>query len=113
MSELEDQQMIRISVMYPNQKGTTFDMAYYCQRHMPMVRELLGEALKQLVVEEGIAGGGTGEPAPYVAVGQLVLDSVQSFQKIFDQHAQQIMGDIPNYTNSEPVIQISEIKLEL
>ena len=105
--------MIRVSVMYPNQKGTTFDMTYYCKHHMPMVRKLLGVALKELVVEEGVAGGGPGGPAPYVAVGQLVLDSVESLQTVFDPHAQQIMGDIPNYTNSQPIIQISEIKLEL
>ena len=105
--------MIRVSVMYPNSKGTTFDMTYYCDRHMPMVRKLLGSALKELVVEEGIAGGGPGMPAPYLAVGQLLFDSVESFQTLFDQYAQQIMGDIPNYTNSQPTIQISEIKLEL
>ena len=30
--------MIRVSVMYPNSAGATFDMAYYTRKHMPMVR---------------------------------------------------------------------------
>ncbi len=30
--------MIKVSVFYPNQEGSKFDMAYYCASHMPMVR---------------------------------------------------------------------------
>jgi hypothetical protein len=36
---------------------------------------------------------------------------VESFQISFGPHAGEIMADIPNYTNAEPVIQISEITL--
>jgi uncharacterized protein (TIGR02118 family) len=44
-------------------------------------------------------------------MGHLYFDSVESFQKSFAPHAERIMGDLPNYTDSQPLIQISEVKL--
>ena len=36
-------------------------------------------------------------------------DSIEAFQAGFGPHAREIMGDIPNYTDQTPVIQISEV----
>ncbi len=103
--------MVKLSVLYPNQVGTKFDMAYYLDHHIPMVRRLLGSALKGVSVEHGICGEEPGSPAPYIATGHLLFDSVQTFQASFAPHAQEIMEDIPKYTNSEPLVQIGEVKL--
>jgi uncharacterized protein (TIGR02118 family) len=103
--------MVKVSVMYPNHEGTRFDMAYYISRHIPMVRQLLGSALKRVSVEQGISGEEPGSPAPYVAMGHLLFDSVGAFRRSFGPHAQAMMNDIPKYTNSEPIVQISEVKL--
>jgi len=103
--------MVKVSVLYPKQPDTKFDMPYYLNFHMKMVQELLAPRLKGVAVEEGISGIQPGSSAPYVAMGHLVFDSVADYQAGFAPHAQTIVGDIPNYTNSQPVIQISEIKL--
>ena len=103
--------MIKVSVMYPNQQGARFDMSYYCTKHIPMVRQLLGPALMNVTVEEGIAGMTPGSPAPYLALGHLCFESVAVFQEVFAPHVAQIVGDIPNYTNSQPTIQISAVKI--
>jgi uncharacterized protein (TIGR02118 family) len=96
--------------MYPNETGGTFDIDYYCNKHMPMVRQKLGAALKNIEVEHGLAGGEPGAPPTYLAFGHLFFDSVESFQAAFGPHAKAIMGDVPNYTNTRPVVQISEVK---
>jgi uncharacterized protein (TIGR02118 family) len=103
--------LIKVSVLYPNTKDCKFDMNYYVTRHMPMVQEKLGAACKSMAVEEGIAGGAPGAPATYIAMGHLYFDSPDSFQTAFTPHAQAIMGDIPNYTDIQPTIQISEVKM--
>ena len=103
--------MIRVSVLYPNYEGHAFDMAYYCDRHIPMVQQLFGSALKAVAVEQGIAGAEPGSPPPFLAVGHLSFESLEAFQTGFAGHAQEILGDIPNYTNSRPTIQISEVRL--
>jgi uncharacterized protein (TIGR02118 family) len=103
--------MIKVSVFYPAGEGSTFDMDYYCNSHMPMVASECGGALRGMSVDAGLAGGAPGQPAPYSAVGHLLFDSVEAFQGAFGPKAGTIMADIPNYTNIAPVIQISEVKL--
>jgi uncharacterized protein (TIGR02118 family) len=103
--------VIKVSVMYPNAAGTKFDMTYYLDHHIPLVRRLLGSALKGVSVERGISGEEPRSAAPYIATGHLLFDSVQTFQSSFAPYAQEITEDIPKYTNSEPLIQIGEVKL--
>ena len=103
--------MIKVSVMYPNSEGATFDTDYYCNTHVPMVGELLGDALKGGAVDAGIAGGGPGEDAPFIAMGHLNFESVEAFQGAFGPNAEQILADLPNFTNTQPQIQISEIRI--
>jgi uncharacterized protein (TIGR02118 family) len=103
--------MVKVSVFYPNTKGHTFNMDYYCDQHISLVRRLLGSALKGSAVEQGLGGATPGSPATYVAMGHLLFDSAEAFQQAFGRHAEAIMGDIPNYTTIEPIIQISEVKL--
>jgi uncharacterized protein (TIGR02118 family) len=102
--------MIKVSVLYPNSADARFDMAYYTSRHMPMVQRLV-TTCKGIAAEKGVAGGTPGSEPTYIAIGHLLFDSVQAFQSGFGPHAKEILGDIPNYTNTQPVIQISEITL--
>jgi uncharacterized protein (TIGR02118 family) len=106
-----EEKLIKVSVLYPNGSGCKFDMNYYLSQHMPMVQQKLGPACRRMAVEEGIAGGAPGAPATYVAMGHLYFDSTDAFQAAFGPHAQAIMADIPNYTNIQPTIQISEVKM--
>jgi uncharacterized protein (TIGR02118 family) len=104
-------EMVVVTVLYPNQAGTKFDMTYYLDHHIPMVRRLFASALKGVTVEHGLWGEQPGSPARYIVICNLLFDSAQSYQASFGPHAQEIMEDIPKYTNSEPVVQIGEVKL--
>src|ERR1019366_3896143 len=103
--------MIKVGVFYPNSEGAKFDMSYYLQKHIPMARQKIGPALKSVAVEQGLAGGTPGAPMTYVAIGHLTFDSVEAFQTAFGANAPAIMGDIPNYTDILPIVQISEVKM--
>jgi len=102
--------MIKVSVLYPNSAGATFDMAYYTSKHLPMVQKKVSSC-KGVAAEQGVGGAEPGSKPTYIAIGHLLFDSVQSFQSGFGPHAPEILADIPNYTNTKPVIQISEITL--
>jgi uncharacterized protein (TIGR02118 family) len=102
--------MVRISVFYATSDGKKFDHDYYVNRHMKLVRERLGSfGLVRTEVDKGMAGGAPGAPAPFVAIGHVYFNSLDGFQKGMGQHGKEIMGDVPNYTNIQPQIQISEI----
>ena len=104
--------MIKVSVMYPNTAGARFDHEYYRNKHMPLVKARMGDACKSYTVDKGLGGGTPGAPATYVGMCHIFCDSVEAFQAGFGPHAQEIMGDIPNYTDLSPMIQISEVVVE-
>jgi uncharacterized protein (TIGR02118 family) len=103
--------VIKVSVLYPNGPGSRFDLDYYCRVHMPMVQRLLGTPLQRIAVEYGLAGAAPGAPPPFLASGHLYFESVEAFQGAFAPHAEAIMADVPRYTNTVPLVQISEVKL--
>ena len=103
--------MIKFSIFYPNKEGKKFDMDYYVDRHIPMVMEKLGGAVKGGTIDQGLAGSEPGSPPIYVAMGHILFDSVEEFQNAMGPHMEAIMADIPNYTDIVPAVQISEVKM--
>ncbi len=104
--------MIKLSVLYPYRAGESFDLAYYCERHMPMVQQKLGGACLGASVEHGISGAGPNSEPTYVAMGHLLFESMESFLESFPTHEAEIMRDVPNYTSVTPIVQISDVKLK-
>jgi uncharacterized protein (TIGR02118 family) len=112
INSFEDFFMIKVSVMYPNTPGAWFDHEYYRDKHMPLVKALVGDACKAYTIDKGLADGSPGAPsapATYIAMCHILCDSVETFQAGFGPHAQEITADIPNYTDQTPVFQISEV----
>lgn len=101
--------MIKVSVLYPNRPGVRFDLGYYCGPHMALVRECLGEACLGVAVDQGLSAATPGTPAPFVAVGHLFFADVEAFQQSFAPHAARLMADLANFTDAEPLVQISHV----
>tara|TARA_R110000764_G_scaffold138581_1_gene226361 strand:+ start:313 stop:627 length:315 start_codon:yes stop_codon:yes gene_type:complete len=101
--------MIKVSVMYPNSKDVKFDKDYYQNKHLPMVSTLVGNALKGLELDLGIAGRNPNELVPYVAIAHLKFDDIASFQAAFGPHAKTFAADVKNYSNVPGELQISEL----
>ncbi|MEW6130668.1 MAG: EthD family reductase [Acidobacteriota bacterium] len=101
--------MIKVSILYPNNEGCKFDLDYYTNTHIPMTEARLSAALRGVTIEKGLSSGAPGSQPTYIAAGHLLFDSVEAFQEAIAPHAQELMADIPNYTNVQPVVQISEI----
>ena len=105
--------MVKISILYPNTDGSRFDMGYYLNTHMPMSIERLGaaEGFIGVTVEEGVSGPEPGSAPAYVAMCDFTFESVDAFMTAFMPHAELLQGDIPNYTDIDPVIQINEVRI--
>ena len=101
--------MIKVSVMYPNQQGARFDHAYYRDKHMPLVQARMGAHCKSYTVDQGVSGREPGAPPTYVAMCHIFCDSVEAYEAGFGPHAAEIRGDLKNYTDLQPVIQISDV----
>ena len=76
-----------------------------------MIDGLLGDAIIGTTVEQGHGGAEPGSKPSYAAMGNLYFESMESFQNSFGPNAEMIMGNVPNYTNAEPIVQISEVMI--
>lgn len=103
--------MITVSSLYPNTESSNFDMDYYCNKHIPMVQEKLGSALKGVTVEAGFKGVEPGSAPAFLSMGHLLFESFENFQTAFGPHANEMRADRANFTNIEPLVLMSNIKI--
>lgn len=101
--------MIKMTIFYPNGEGNIFDMDYYTNKHMPMAAGLLGDSLKAMSIDKGLANGTPDEAVEYVAIGYFYFETMSSFQNAIGANRAEIKADVPNYTNIQPIVQISEV----
>lgn len=102
--------LFKVAILYPGGEGKFFDMAYYEKTHMPLVAAYLGKNLKYYEIDRGVSGRSPEEQAPYVAVGYFYVYDLGAYHQAIAQNREPIVGDIKNYTNILPTVQISEIK---
>jgi uncharacterized protein (TIGR02118 family) len=102
--------MFKVAILYPNGEDKTFDMDYYEKKHMPMVAGFLGKNLKFYEIDKGIAGRTPNDKVPFVAIGYFYISDVAEYNKAIAQNRDAVVSDFKNYTNIQPVVQISEIK---
>lgn len=67
--------------------------------------------LTATTVDKGTAALAPETPPTYVCVASLQFESFDRLQQGLAQHGPEIMGDIPQYTDVQPVIQVSEVLL--
>jgi len=99
------------SILYPNHPDSRFDLDYSVETHMPMSIDLLGAhpSFKGVSVEQGLGGIVPGREAAYIVMCHFLFDSLENFMAAFTPHAAVLQGDMPNYTNIEPVIQFNDV----
>lgn len=101
--------LIKVSIMYPFAEGKTFNMDYYETKHMPMVAGFLGSNLVKYTIEKGLASGIPNQPLPYMAIGTFYIKSLEDYQAAIGPNRDAIRADFANYTNTVPVILVSEV----
>jgi uncharacterized protein (TIGR02118 family) len=109
-SPTPETRMFKVAILYPNGEDKTFDMDYYEKKHMPMVAGFLGKNLKFYEIDKGIAGRTPNDKAPFVAIGYFYVSDIAEYNKAIAQNRDAVISDFKNYTNIQPVVQISEIK---
>ncbi|MCU0789567.1 MAG: EthD family reductase [Nitratireductor sp.] len=98
--------MIVIGVMYPNEAGTRFDLDYYRDKHLPLVRRLLAPmGMRSLTFFEPVR---TDPKAAFRLVAELRFDDMETTNAALAAHGPETQADIPNFTDATPHIVIGE-----
>lgn len=103
------QGMIKLTAYYKKKEGSRFNLDYYLNSHIPMIRRVTDGAIKLVTVDKGLSGGEPGSEPPYIFVGQFYFDSLSDLETYLVPHLPEIMSDVPNYTDLHPVFQINEV----
>merc|ERR1712137_915945 len=88
------------------EQNTKFNMDYYLKTHMPLVQEKWGPSgLKSWKVLK------FGDDAPYCVQATLEWGSMSDFQKATQDKAAMdaIMGDVSNFSNTNPKLMTGEV----
>ena len=100
--------MIVVTVTYPATPGTRFDWDYYTSVHLPLVSDsFTPTGMTGAYALKGLSAPGGGPPA-YTAIANLVFPDVDAVQaSLGGEAAGAVMGDIANFTDILPVVQIN------
>lgn len=101
--------MIAITVLYPKSASSTFDRKYYHETHVPLVGQKWNSmGLKDVSILHGMTGP-DGNPPAFEVIAVLKFESMEAFGAAAAAHGSEVLGDIPNFTNVQPVLQFNEI----
>lgn len=105
--------MYCMTVDYPRDEGSTFDLDYYRDKHLPLCEQLLdGRGLVGSVLRLG-AGKAPGSGDVLWASVDLVFTGKDELNAALAAVGGDIGADVPNYTNVKPRMTFAEVELKL
>ncbi len=97
---------VTVQAFYPVSEGTTFDAEYYGSTHLTLAKELIGDLTESILLTKGLAGGPDVPPGFHATVTLVFADGA-AMEEAMGKFGP-LLEDIPNFTNSEPVMLIGE-----
>ncbi len=102
--------MVRVSVMYPRNSGSTFDWDYYLGPHLAFAHRLLDpKGLIRIEIDRGIGAFPPGTASHVHAVGHLFFTSFEEMESAMAAHAAEFVTDQGKYFSGESIVQVSEV----
>lgn len=98
--------MVTMTVVYPYSAEKPFDEGYFSSTHVPLLKEVWGDAVKDVTVHHAVAGL-SGDPA-FATIAQVEFTSMEDFQKAMAHpRSGEVQADVVNYSGVTPTVQIS------
>ncbi|KAF4825611.1 hypothetical protein CGCSCA5_v000415 [Colletotrichum siamense] len=101
---------ITITVVFPNDDDAQYDIDYYVTKHMPLIQERWGKyGVKSWSVTKFQPGADGAKPL--YAFGSVVYwDNLEQIKTAFGgPEVGEIMGDVSNFSNKEPIFLTGEV----
>lgn len=102
--------MIKLSLVYPADEGKKFDFDYYCTKHIPMVKTMLGKVCKGITIDQGICGASRELSPAYLMITGLIFESLGEMEAAMAEIGGDAMADIKNFTDIQPVVQVCQVR---
>jgi uncharacterized protein (TIGR02118 family) len=104
--------MIRVVILYPKTSDSHFNVDYYLNHHIPLVRDIFRDlSLVKIEVDEGLANAFPEQPVPFASISYFTFDRQEDFMAGMGARGGEIIGDLRNFTNVQPQIQIDRVMI--
>jgi len=97
--------MVTLSVLYPKTASSTFNHDYYRDTHTPLVKARL--APESVTILEGLSTP-DGSTPPFELIALITFSSVEVLNAGLATHGAEVVGDIVNFTNIQPILQVNK-----
>ena len=98
-----------ITVLYENVEDATFNLEYYLAKHMPLVAEkFTPHGMKGWRVLKAV-GTPTGAKPLYSVIATLEFDTPDQFKAAVAAEGGPVFGDVPNFSNKDPIVVIGDV----
>ncbi len=97
-----------MTILYLNGDDVTFDFEYYKNNHITLIMDLYGKSIRKFELRKGLPGPDGSQPT-YVATVNIWIADMEAFAAAGEKHTQTLIDDVPNFTNTLPVIQTDEV----
>lgn len=101
--------MIMVSVIYSADSSVRFDLDYYLQKHIPLVKERWAPyGMTDVKVVRGTAKA-DGSAPDFRLMTLMTFTSLDAFKAAGAAHGREVSGDVANFTDKRGIMQINEI----
>ena len=98
-----------ITILYPAKDNDAFGFEFYLNRHVPLIKDILGKCLERIEVRKG-ASAQDGSSAPtYTCVISIWIADWPAYEKAIAARASELIAEVPLFTKVMPIIQIDEV----
>ncbi|NQU37009.1 MAG: EthD family reductase [Actinobacteria bacterium] len=94
--------MKSITIQYPRTGDATFDYDYYMASHVPLFMSFMG-SVEQATVCKG------DDDASFLCLTQVIVKDLAAFGATMQEHGEEILADIPNFTTVAPQISTGDV----
>ena len=105
--------MYCLSVSYPKAEGSSFDLEYYKQTHIPLCENRFAEHGYLGSVLRTDEGKGPGSADLNHASIDLIFESREQMQAALAAGGQEVSADLVNYTDAKPRMSFAEMSLNI
>jgi uncharacterized protein (TIGR02118 family) len=105
--------MYSLTVSYPKAEGSSFDLEYYQQTHIPLCGRLFADHGYLGFVLRTDEGKGPGSADLNHASIDLIFESREQLQAALAAGGPEVTADVVNYTDARPRMSFSEMSLNI
>ena len=94
-----------LNVIYPNQEGAKFDLAYYRSTHIPLAMKVMKASSVLLI--EGVPNGAAA--APYAMIAHFQFASPEALKAALAEPAMaDVRADVARFTDIKPTVMLGK-----